>query len=98
MKIPNDLEQYSQRLIDFCDSLSASAYVNFHRLFLMRVVKSNPNKMMLDMYVVRLQSLLVGSRKNVAGVRKITTYKPFDMPSDEELDMINLLNRILNKK
>ena len=52
MKIPNDLEQYSQRLIDFCESLSASAYVNFHRLFLMRVVKSNPNKMMLDMYVV----------------------------------------------
>ena len=72
MKIPNDLEQYSQRLIDFCDSLSASAYVNFHRLFLMRVVKSNPNKMMLDMYVVWLQSLLVGSRKNVAGVRKNT--------------------------
>ena len=28
----------------------------------------------------------------------ITTYKPFDMPSDEELDMINLFNRILNKK
>ena len=72
MKIPNDLEQYSQRLIDFCDSLSASAYVNFHRLFLMRVVKLNPNKMMLDMYVVWLQSLLVGSRKNVAGVRKNT--------------------------
>ena len=72
MKIPNDLEQYSQRLIDFYDSLSASAYVNFHRLFLMRVVKLNPNKMMLDMYVVWLQSLLVGSRKNVAGVRKNT--------------------------
>ena len=32
--IPTDLEQYSQRLIDYCDSLSASAYVNFHRLFL----------------------------------------------------------------
>ena len=187
MSIPTDLEQYSQRLIDFCDSLSASAYVNFHRLFLMRVVKSNPSKMMLDMYVVWLNDLLTGSRKNVASVRKntdvgfislvksyidprlfkneeemkhqhpntvkvlsfiealmlhmddmparehwqihqqflkgnhqpivdyygkvsdeakrmesslqdyhITTYKPFDMPTDEELDMMSILDLLLN--
>ena len=63
--IPTDLEQYSQRLIDYCDSLSASAYVNFHRLFLMCVVKSNPNKMMLDMYVVWLHSLFGGSRRTI---------------------------------
>ena len=189
MNIPTDLEQYSQRLIDFCDSLSASAYVNFHRLFLMRVVKSNPSKMMLDMYVVWLNDLLTGSRKNVASVRKnadvgflslvksyidprlfaseeemkhqhpntvkvlsfiealmlhmddmpasahwqihqqflkgdqqpvvdyyykvaadaeclepsvqdyhITSYKPFDMPTDEELDMMSLLDMLLSEE
>ena len=78
MKIPNDLEQYSQRLIDFCDSLSASAYVNFHRLFLMRVVKSNPNsdqQPIIDYYLKvadeseRLEPKLQDFH--------ITTYKPF---------------------